>query len=143
MGTKISNLVDEIKNQFQIYYSKFGDVNDRADFKFIMMLTDKFPNFEISNGFPEFLLNDVWEIIYDIFANYNIKLAIERKNEEFLKFVDFIEECANDKNFKHCVEMVFDGIYGVIGKSELYSIFKDKTVKIWEDYAKDWWDFNL
>ena len=143
MSIKIVSLVNDIKNEFQKAYAKFGNIEERNDYKFIMMICEKFPDFEMSVGFPKYLLADEWEVIYDIFGNYDVKTAIEDRDKTFHKFIDFVEDCAKKPDFKRSVECVFDGIYGIVGVSDLYKVFHETTTKLWKEYTKDWKNLKL
>ena len=143
MGIKIGSLAEDIKIEFEKNYRKFGNIEERSDYKFIMSLCKSFPNFEISDGFPHYLLGDFWEIIYDIFANYDVKLAIKNHDETFYNFINFVEEYSKLSEYKRCVECVFDGVYGFIGVTDLYKVFGEETVKIWKEYTKDWKTLKL
>jgi len=143
MSVKIGNIVNDVKKEFQKSYMKFGKVEDRADYKFIMMICNKFPNFQISNGFPKYLLADEWEVVYDIFGNYDVKNAIDNRDEIFFKFINFVEDCAKNSEFKRSVECVFDGVYGILGISDLYGVFGKNTIQIWREYTKDWKNLKI
>ena len=124
-----------IDKQFNILYGeKFKENND---YKFLCLLIEEFPEFKLSAGLPLYFFNSASEIIYDIFANYNVVNAIKIKDDKFFKFVNFLEAVSKNKDFYHCVIYVYESIIGFGDIENIQSYFGSTTQEIWNKYKSN------
>lgn len=76
---------DIIINSYQTKYQQ--NYEERKEFKFIILLLDAFSNVKISSSFPDGLLSCNFDLMLDIFAEWDYE---EMTDSEISKLAEFI-----------------------------------------------------
>lgn len=123
-------LKDKIEKEYKKEYK--SGYADRADYKLAMLFCKMLPEMDVSEGFPDYISTDNWELFYELpttdafFEDESVRLA----------YMEFIEEAIKTGTPKNLIFDIFEGLYK---KSGGYSdMFKPLTKQYYNEYLTEW-----
>ena len=119
-------LKDKIEKEYKkIYKSGYAD---RADYKLAMLFCKMLPDMDVSEGFPDYILTDNWELFYELATTD----AFFKSESVRLAYMEFIEEAIKTGTPKNLIFDIFEGLYTKSGKYN--NLFKPLTKQYYNEY---------
>ncbi len=119
-------LKDKIEKAYKNRY-KTG-YEDKDDYKLAMLFCKMLPKMDVSEGFPNYLLADNFELFYELATTD----AFFENEGNRLSYMEFIETAIKNGTPKNLIFEIFDGLYKKVGG---YSdMFKPLTKKYYEEF---------
>ena len=123
-----------LKTKIEREYKKAckDDYKNKESFKLAMLFCEMLPEMDVSEGFPDFMLTDNWELFYELattdafFENEGVRLS----------YMDFIETAIKNGTPKRLIFDIFDGFY--TEKGGYSHLFKPLTKQYYDEYLTKW-----
>ena len=130
---KLINRLNDLENSFICKYGDKKNYEHLNNYKFLRLLFELAPTLDISEGLPVSLLTDVWEIAYDIVANFDIS------NQKLIaEICDFFEHIStnNEKLFWY-ITYFLDEFESFDAEHIIFAKLQPNTKKLWFKFLKD------
>lgn len=137
MKIELKNItIEEINKEYEKAFGT-GNFKDRDDYKFTIRIAKDFPCFTITKDAPSWIIADLYEFVYDIFSNFNLKEKIENKDKALIRFLDYLDDLAIQGE-----EGIYTEVFSIWNMQcltkeymeKLSELFKPATMLKWLEY---------
>jgi len=134
MARIIKNEIANITNAFK---NKFGDeYKSKPEYNFLIDLCNNVPDLTITDDFPNNLMVDFFEVIYEIM--WEIIYNIDTVYDKAVDFFAFLEKYTFLPDYWYCVVSVFDAINCNTYKDDIDKLFNENTKIVYEKYMQSY-----